>query len=136
VPVEQVFDHPGGAHFLKIGTGQRLVYSLPLGVRHSPIRKGSLVYFETQIEIGNSDLIEEISYELNEWLVTADAIEALTVIIGEREDEIINQALEIEELESRVIDLEQRLEHLEAGADIREQVIDIINTLNFSLEVN
>mgnify|MGYP001322524716 FL=1 len=94
------------------------------------------MYFETQIEIGNSDLIEEISYELNEWLVTADAIEALTVIIGEREDEIINQALEIEELESRVIDLEQRLEHLEAGADIREQVIDIINTLNFSLEVN
>lgn len=94
------------------------------------------MYFQTQIEIDNSELIEELSYELNEWLQSADAIESLTVMIGEREDEIVNQAIEIEDLESRIIDLEQRLEHLEAGADIREQVIDIINTLNFSLEVN
>lgn len=94
------------------------------------------MYFQTQIEIDNSELIEELSYELNEWLQTADAIEGLTVMIGEREDEIINQALEIEELESRIIDLEQRIEYLEAGGDIREQIVDVINTLNFSLEVN
>ena len=79
------------------------------------------MYFQTQIEIDNSELIDELSYELGEWLQTTDAIEGLTVMIGEREDEIINQALEIEELESRVIDLEQRLEYLEAGADIRER---------------
>ena len=94
------------------------------------------MYFQTQIEIDNSELIEEMGYELNEWLQTADAIEALTVIIGEREDEIINQALEIEELESRLVDLEQRLSYYEDGRDIREQVIDIINTLNFSIEVD
>ena len=94
------------------------------------------MYFQTQIEIDNSELIEELSYALNEWLQTADAIEGLTVMIGEREDEIINQALEIEELESRIIDLEQRIEYLEAGGDIREQIVDGINTLNFSLEVN
>ena len=94
------------------------------------------MYFQTQVGIDNSEWIEELSYELGEWLQTADAIEGLTVMIGEREDEIINQALEIEELESRIIDLEQRLEYLEAGGDIREQVIDIINTPNFSLEVN
>tara|TARA_B100001540_G_scaffold173783_1_gene153550 strand:+ start:314 stop:598 length:285 start_codon:yes stop_codon:yes gene_type:complete len=94
------------------------------------------MYFQTQIEIDNSELIEELSYELNEWLQNADAIEGLTVMIGEREDEIINQALEIEELESRLVDLEQRLSYYEDGRDIREQVIDIINTLNFSIEVD
>ena len=94
------------------------------------------MYFQTQIEIDNSELIEELSYELSEWLDASDVVAGLTLLIGDREDEIINQALEIEELESRVVDLEQRLEYLEAGGDIREQIVDVINTLNFSLEVN
>ena len=94
------------------------------------------MYFQTQIEIDNSELVEELSYELNEWLDASDVVAGLTLLISDREDEIINQALEIEELESRIIELEQRLEYLEAGGDIREQIVDVINSLNFSLEVN
>ena len=37
------------------------------------------MYFQTQIEIDNSELIDELSYELNEWLQSADAVEALPV---------------------------------------------------------
>tara|TARA_E500000331_G_scaffold45234_1_gene37990 strand:- start:89 stop:373 length:285 start_codon:yes stop_codon:yes gene_type:complete len=94
------------------------------------------MYFQTQIEIDNSELVEELSYELAEWLDASDVVAGLTLLISDREDEIINQALEIEELESRLVDLEQRLEYLEAGGDIREQIVDVINSLNFSLEVN
>ena len=94
------------------------------------------MYFQTQIEIDNSELVEELSYELAEWLDASDVVAGLTLLISDREDEIINQALEIEELESRIIELEQRLEYLEAGGDIREQIVDVINSLNFSLEVN
>jgi len=94
------------------------------------------MYFQTQIEIDNSELVEELSYELSEWLDASDVVAGLTLLIGDREDEIINQALEIEELESRVVDLEQRLAYLEAGGDIREQIVDVINGLNFSIEVD
>ena len=94
------------------------------------------MYFQTQIEIDNSELIEELSYELSEWLDASDVVAGLTLLIGDREDEIINQALEIEELESRVVDLEQRLAYLEGGYLTREQIVDVINTLNFLVEVN
>ena len=101
------------------------------------------MYFQTQIEIDNRELIEEVSDELTDWLQESDVIATVTHLIGETNETVNDlidlielKSLELEELEQRLEDVEQRIEYLEAGGDIREQVIDIINTLNFSLEVN
>ena len=101
------------------------------------------MYFQTQIEIDNSELVEELSYELEEWLDQTSAVQGLTSLISDV-DETINdltdlvelKSLEIEELETQVNDLSERLFYLEGDENIREQIIDVINSLNFSLEVN
>ena len=100
------------------------------------------MYFQTQIEIDNRELIEEVSDELTDWLRDSDVIETVTHLIGEMNETVNDlmdmielKALELEELEQRVEDAEQRLAYYESD-DVADKVRDALADMSFTLEVN
>ena len=100
------------------------------------------MYFQTQIEIDNRELIEEVSDELTDWLRDSDVIATVTHLIGEMNETVNDlmdmielKALELEELEQRVEDAEQRLAYYESD-DVADKVRDALADRSFTLEVN
>ena len=100
------------------------------------------MYFQTQIEIDNRELIEEVSDELTDWLRDSDVIATVTHLIGEMNETVNDlmdmielKALELEELEQRVEDAEQRLAYYESD-DVADKVRDALADMSFTLEVN
>ena len=100
------------------------------------------MYFQTQIEIDNCELIEEVSDELTDWLRDSDVIETVTHLIGEMNETVNDlmdlielKGLELEELEQRLEDSEQRLAYYEES-DVADKVRDALAEMSFTLEVN
>lgn len=100
------------------------------------------MYFQTQIEIDNRELIEEVSDELDNWLRESEVIETVTHLIGEMNETVNDlmdmielKSLELEELEQRVEDTEQRLAYYESD-DVADKVRDALTEMTFTLEVN
>ena len=100
------------------------------------------MYFQTQIEIDNRELIEEVSDDLNDWLRDSEVIETVTHLIGEMNETVNDlmdlielKGLELEELEQRVEDAEQRLAYYEES-DVADKVRDALTEMTFTLEVN
>ena len=100
------------------------------------------MYFQTQIEIDNRELIEEVSDELTDWLRDSDVIETVTHLIGEMNETVNDlmdlielKGLELEELEQRIEDTEQRLAYYESD-DVADKVRDALADMSFTLEVN
>ena len=100
------------------------------------------MYFQTQIEIDNRELIEEVSDDLNDWLRDSEVIETVTHLIGEMNETVNDlmdliklKGLELEELEQRVEDAEQRLAYYEES-DVADKVRDALAEMSFTLEVN
>tara|TARA_B100001142_G_scaffold229132_1_gene227227 strand:+ start:485 stop:787 length:303 start_codon:yes stop_codon:yes gene_type:complete len=100
------------------------------------------MYFQTQIEIDNCELIEEVSDELTDWLRDSDVIETVTHLIGEMNETVNDlmdlielKGLELEELEQRLEDTEQRLAYYEES-DVADKVRDALAEMSFTLEVN
>ena len=100
------------------------------------------MYFQTQIEIDNRELIEEVSDDLNDWLRDSEVIETVIHLIGEMNETVNDlmdlielKGLELEELEQRVEDAEQRLAYYEES-DVADKVRDALTEMTFTLEVN
>ena len=100
------------------------------------------MYFQTQIEIDNRELIEEVSDELTDWLRDSDVIATVTHLIGETNETVNDlidlielKSLELEELEQRLEDTEQRLAYYEES-DVADKVRDALADMSFTLEVN
>ena len=100
------------------------------------------MYFQTQIEIDNRELIEEVSDELNDWLRESDVMATVTQLIGETNETVNDlidlielKSLELEELEQRLEDTEQRLAYYEES-DVADKVRDALAEMSFTLEVN
>lgn len=100
------------------------------------------MYFQTQIEIDNRELIEEVSDDLNDWLQDSDVIATVTHLIGETNETVNDlidlielKSLELEELEQRIEDAEQRISYYEES-DVADKVRDALTDMSFTLEVN